>query len=358
MKTNKNHQTKQFGFTLIEVMVSLLIGTIIIGGILSVFINTKSTQRYVSALAQLQESGYFSLSFLKRDIRMIDYKGCINYDDNDVNIMAIDLAALAIPANEFKGFKVTTNNSWMAGEPFAATISAKPNTDAFHIGRMTDHANTLTEDTVASSTLIKINNSPSLDIENDSAMLISNCLSADAFTVDSTTNGTMSLTVTHSGGGNFSDSLSAIYQVADTTISSYQNTIYFISDTGRDAADGTAINALFQAVSPNYQPQELIAGAEDMKLLYVESMPLNKTRIVQATGNTTAINWDNVIAVKVALLMASPELVLKYDDENSYTLLDRLVIPAGASPQENEHIGGRRLKKVYSTTITIRNRAL
>ena len=68
----------QKGFTLIEIMISLLLGAFLIGGVLQIFINSRETYRMQDALSRLQENGRFAMDFIGRDLRMADYKGCQN----------------------------------------------------------------------------------------------------------------------------------------------------------------------------------------------------------------------------------------------------------------------------------------
>ena len=75
MKVNNHRFRSQKGLTLIEIMISLLIGVFLIVGVIQLFINSKQTYRVQEALARLQESGRFALDFLDRDIRMPGFSG-------------------------------------------------------------------------------------------------------------------------------------------------------------------------------------------------------------------------------------------------------------------------------------------
>ena len=69
---------RQRGMTLIEILISLLLGVFLIGGIMQVFITSKQTYHTEEALARLQENGRFALDALAREIRKTDYRanGC------------------------------------------------------------------------------------------------------------------------------------------------------------------------------------------------------------------------------------------------------------------------------------------
>lgn len=72
----KNISNRQNGFTLIEIMISLILGAFLIGGVMEIFIQTKQSNLVNEELAKLQENGRFAIEFLSRDIRLADYRYC------------------------------------------------------------------------------------------------------------------------------------------------------------------------------------------------------------------------------------------------------------------------------------------
>lgn len=57
------------GFSLIEVMVSLLLGLLIVGAALTVFLSNRQTYRVAEALARIQENSRASFELMARDMR-------------------------------------------------------------------------------------------------------------------------------------------------------------------------------------------------------------------------------------------------------------------------------------------------
>jgi type IV pilus assembly protein PilW len=95
-------------------------------------------------------------------------------------------------------------------------------------------------------------------------------------------------------------------------------------------------------------PEELIQGVENMQLEY--GMDDNGDRIVDNyVAATAATNWQRAIAVRVALLVRSVEQYGTDTDQRSYQLLTNTTVNAP---------GDRRLREVFTTTISIRSRAL
>jgi type IV pilus assembly protein PilW len=71
----------QAGVTLIELMIALAIGTFLMIGAITVFMQSRSTFRVTESLARLQESGRFALDTLERDVRMAQYWGLTNHTE-------------------------------------------------------------------------------------------------------------------------------------------------------------------------------------------------------------------------------------------------------------------------------------
>lgn len=69
--TQKNRQS---GFTLVEMMIALVVGLILTGGILQVFLSNKQAYRTNEALARIQEDSRLLSDMLGRNIRMAGYR--------------------------------------------------------------------------------------------------------------------------------------------------------------------------------------------------------------------------------------------------------------------------------------------
>jgi prepilin-type N-terminal cleavage/methylation domain-containing protein len=66
---------KQYGMTLIELMVSLAIGAFLMLGAITVFMQSRTTFRITESVARMQENARFALDVLEPDIRMAHYWG-------------------------------------------------------------------------------------------------------------------------------------------------------------------------------------------------------------------------------------------------------------------------------------------
>lgn len=69
-------QYRQSGLSLIELMVAMLLGLLLTGGIISVFLSTSGDSRQQALQATLQEDGRFALSRLSEDLSMGNAQYC------------------------------------------------------------------------------------------------------------------------------------------------------------------------------------------------------------------------------------------------------------------------------------------
>jgi type IV pilus assembly protein PilW len=154
---------------------------------------------------------------------------------------------------------------------------------------------------------------------------------------------------TTDGGGSNSDRFAVRYQ-SDTdclnqpTSDGYARNVYFIQG-----------NALVCGIVDKNNPAivtnqtVIVQGVENMQLLYGEDHTAgdsvtNATRYVTA-GNVT--DWDNVVSVRIGIIVDSQSPVATSNDDVAYTLLGQTPIPAGA-----DHMR----RRAYTTTAVIRNR--
>ncbi len=69
-----NKRSYQVGFSLIELMITMLIGLFMIGGIISVFISSSQNYRVQRALSEVQDKGRFAIQKLREDIHSAGFE--------------------------------------------------------------------------------------------------------------------------------------------------------------------------------------------------------------------------------------------------------------------------------------------
>lgn len=112
---------KQTGFTLIEVMISLFIGGLVLGGVMFTYIGMKVTTKDTMTIGELQESGRLAINIMQRDIEQIGFWGTY-YEDS---FTAGNTSTLPAPTNDC--FEGLNNGSFpdLASSSNFRTIYAK-----------------------------------------------------------------------------------------------------------------------------------------------------------------------------------------------------------------------------------------
>ena len=72
MKTFRANSSQR-GFTLIELMIAMLIGVFLMAGVIQIFLSAKQAYRLQENLSRLQENGRFAMDIITKDIRMAGY---------------------------------------------------------------------------------------------------------------------------------------------------------------------------------------------------------------------------------------------------------------------------------------------
>ena len=109
---------------------------------------------------------------------------------------------------------------------------------------------------------------------------------------------------------------------------------------------------------------ELVAGVESMQMLVGVDTDADKSPNKYIQWNDATINLDQVIAVRVSFLLRSDNFALQGNDSNIYNHFGTAYAAANVAPSGdagsvfNQAAAAldRRMRRLYATTITVRNR--
>ncbi len=94
---NMNANSRSRGFTLIELMITLVITTVLILGSLTFLVSARKSNQVQAALSGLNASGRFSLEQISRDIRMSGYR------ESDWTLGALESVVTAVNGDSVDG---------------------------------------------------------------------------------------------------------------------------------------------------------------------------------------------------------------------------------------------------------------
>lgn len=126
-------RTAQAGLTLVELMVTLVIGMIVVGAMSALFIGSTTTRREVDSAADTIENGRYTIDVLTRELSLAGYYGTLRsptVKDNAMN----PCSTSTDDWRDYLGFFVMGWND-DAGSP-ACLTDRKANTDVIFIQRV------------------------------------------------------------------------------------------------------------------------------------------------------------------------------------------------------------------------------
>jgi type IV pilus assembly protein PilW len=327
---NLHARQVQRGVTLIEIMIALVVGLILTGGILQVFASSQQTNRVHEAISRMQETGRMALEVISRDARMADFWGCaadIGNVTNNLNSAGagyIDFAAGGIDGTE--------------------GAAGAPDTLVFRGGESSG-LNLEPPYGPQASSNVKV--TAGNDLERGDIVLLSDCESADIFQITNANPGGSGTVVHNTGntvspgnynatnpgcpGGGNAHCLSKVYG-ADATLFR-TTTINYNLGPGSEGEPALFRNGL-----------EFLDGVENLQVLYGEDTNGDGVANYYVNANDV-VDMNRVISLRFAVVVRSSRDRLTNGVNQTYSLL-------GA----NVTAPDTRLRQVYSTTVTIRNR--
>ncbi|OGB21586.1 MAG: hypothetical protein A3I66_05460 [Burkholderiales bacterium RIFCSPLOWO2_02_FULL_57_36] len=336
---------KQRGISLIELMISMLIGLVITGAVTQVFLSSKLTFSMQGNMSRLQENGRFALQYLAAQSRPAGVGMGIRMPQEQICVVANN----GDPA----GWANMNQPVWGKRSTGASGDLGLAGSDEVYLFRNDDCDAFLADDEVLApgkNANVKVTAyCPSMqqnnvvmiaDMEKAVLIRITNKPSANA----------SEPTLTHSAATNgetdCSDfKLKNIEFESPARVIGFEHKAYYVAATGRTASNGQAVRALFVRNTVTGVAEEIVDGVESMRARYGVTGG-NRTAVLQymtATEVEAANRWGDVRTL-------SFELLLVADGRT-----------AGAESQSLTFDGADvaadgRLRQVYRTVVALRNR--
>lgn len=355
---SSTHKTK--GLSLVELMVALLISTVLLGGAISLMINSKRTYRTSDDLARLQENLRIASELMTYDFRMAGFFGCSDPDDptasnNQLNITTGDLYDTG---NAIEGIESSVAANWFPSNNSTLVSSINAATDAITIRAAATSGSSyaLSADMSTSSDTITITNPGGDIIAAGSLMVIHDCSSSDIFqvtTFNNTTDTIAHVVDPNFAPGNASAALSKIYTTS-ASVTPLNNIRYYIDNLPGPNGGPALFRQVFQPVPDGLgstgviSNQALVEGIQNLQLLYgLDTGNDNIPDSYVEADNVGATNWDNVIAVRFGLLGRTID---EYDADADTSTYD-------VNGTDITATGDRRIRRVLTNTVFLRNMA-
>jgi len=358
---NCNTKTQQQGLTLIELMIAIVLGLLITAAVIQLFVNNKQTYRITESQMQLQNNARFALNALSKDIRLAGFSGCRTVENMNVYVIASGAVA-SVTENTV----ITGTENWGLGT--SATLGeVKASSDVFTLQRAQGCGATLTGNLSTAHASVQVYSPNRCNLQANDVLMIADCEDAHIFraTTVSDPAGETKQTIAHASNVNQANRFCKGYETLpqagncdagtnklysyDAELYKFVSTSYFIRDdqSGHPALWAFDHNSATNTVDPdNLNPQVMVEGISDMQINY--GIDDNDDDVIDdyktAQAITNASEWHKVISAELSLLVETQETNLRLNDQQlSYN---------GVTTSETDG----RIRRVFSTTVGIRNR--
>ena len=354
--------------TMVELMVALLLGIMLTGGTIQVFISNRATYAFNEGYARLQENGRFALDSLSYHARLAGYLGCLSdvprYNNlNTPTTLAFNFeeglrgyeAIGTNPGQTFAAAALNPANSmdaadWTPALPAELVGSVIPGSDVLVIRHASPNSHTLLSPFTSATAVTAVADVD--DYSRGDIAFVSDCQKASIFQITSVANTAGGIELRHVAAGtpgNQTPSWNTDQEyAAGAHLVRGETWVFYVG-----ARPGGGPPALFQrrllingaTTSATLVAEELVEAAETLQVRYGIDAALDGTIDSYVTANNVT-NWGQVATVRAALVTRSPDEYGTDVDEDTYVVDETVFNP----------VNDRRVRQVFITTNALRNR--
>ena len=337
--------SRQSGFTLLEILVALLLGSAILTAAISLQVQHRKGFKLSSNKLEMQTNAKFAFEFISQYLRSAGSLGCrtskaltdgaTNPDGNCLGAVCTSISSAQIAdANYWPGFEVQgyeyTGGGLTPALPAAFTFNGSTNDDsdvltiAGGIGEVYDLDPAQPAITPGDTQfLLDMNEIAAVNLEERHYGVLSSCKGAQAFKVTSTDGEIAAGVIKLEGGGqaNENDGTGIMQDIfGDLQFAEFRRAAVTTFFVGMDPLnDPNGVPVLYMSVDG--ESHRLIEGVEELHVQYGVSGSPNDRNIADryVTADNVA-DWSSVVSVRVGLIMRSPEQVYQTAQAQNKTL--------------------------------------
>ncbi len=345
----------QHGFTLVELLLAMVVGLVVTAGLTQVFTGARQSYRLQEELSRLQENGRFALDILSRDIRMAGFTGCASQADNLANVLNGGTGRwyhdLSNPMLGFEG-----GVSVFPGE-FSASV--RGNTDAIVV-LLADPTSRVNVSTHATATAT-FDLGQLHDFQQGDILVASDCRQSTLFQMTNVNDNATVQTVLHAQDnaltpGNCTGLAGSPmdcgpplaetrYQFnSDAFVARLLAHAYYVGEKTVGSVTVPVLNR-YRLTASGLVQDELLEGIEELQILYGEDTDNDGTANRYLPAASVGLDMNRVVSVRVSLLLRTRGDGLA-TQPTAYAFNGQQVTPTD-----------RRLRRVFTSTIALRNRA-
>lgn len=295
------------GFSLIELMIAMVLGLLVVGAAISIFLTNRQTYRSTESLGRVQEGVRTAFELISRDVREAAGNPCVNNLplSNVLNNSALNWwSNINRWGDAFRGYGATEAVTGLTIGTGSGQRLA--NTEVVQLFAADDNVATITtHDTAGAKFTV---NTASHGIVTGELAVVCNARQASIFQVS----GVTGQNIFHAAAGtpgNCTIGLGVPLNCGGSTVFAYvapSSVLVKLHASRWYIGNGTNGPALYQQVATangTVTTQEVAEGVTNLSVLYL----IEGQSSYQAASAIAADAWDEVIAARITLQLASIE---------------------------------------------------
>lgn len=334
------------GFSIIELLVATALTAMLLGGVIAIFLSSRSSFAATDRLSQIQENGRYALDELVRGIRSAGFAGCARAPMHvSSSLSGADDLWWDFLGGAVMGYQFIDAVRWSPALDASNTPYSIAGSDVLLLRRPRSDAGSLRLQNGMKTDVdaLVVQRSKNSELNAGDVAMVYTCEAQAYFFVSSLVDGIITHAVAPSGEkpGNAVDSLGYAFG-RNAEVVPVETVLYYI---GASPSDTARVPSLWRRIGTD-APQEVAPGVEQMQLQF--GIDLNDDSVVDDYVTADAVtNWDKIYSVAIALLVRSLETTGPDAERVSLQLLD-VAVPASRDPH---------MRETFTAVAGIRNRA-
>lgn len=335
----------QHGFSLIELMISLLLAALVLAGVAALFQQSKSSAVQDEQIARMQENGRFALRVMSRELSMMGYFAGMLSLKPDVKLDTTD-------ADGTIACDTSTNNDWGASlvhendaDDMATLDGAIKETSL----QFYDNATASDYDCIDDVDILDGTDVVAIKRVSDTANFEYDDTGAQIATLAAVTGGNVYFKTNRSSAELYvasgtNDNGAAVPDVL-STVRQYQPYIFYVRPYSVTAGDAIPTLVRETLVGTTMTAQPLVEGVENMQIEFGIDGTDDGNEPDYYTLAPDATELGDAVTTRIYLLLRSIKPVTGYLNDKTYNLGAEVLGP----------FNDAYYRRVYTTTVQMRN---
>ncbi|MDV2451305.1 PilW family protein [Xanthomonas hortorum] len=323
MKRTSVARSRMHGVTLIELMIALVLGLLVVGAAIGIFIANRRTYSATESLGRVQENVRTAFELMARDVREASGNPCVNTVPV-ANVLKNKAGNWFTNIDNWNSGVTGVEDAFASGSPANGTAvgTRVAGTDALQILGSGYEVATISSDNTGSATFTLNVTAAAAGINVGDVVVACNARQSAIFQVSAASGSNITHAVSGVSPGNCSTGLAMpvcggsqfAFVAPGSVVANLHAARWYIGTNARGTRSLYQSQMVYSGNALTQRSDEILEGVNDMQLQYL-------TKGQSSYVNATAVaDWSTVVAIGLRLEMLDPTRVGPAGEPISRTL--------------------------------------